>query len=57
MNKYRVVYSDKPGRLAGGERLEKHVRRLGASSPSSIKAMPMFKGLHIISITKLGKWK
>ena len=56
MNKYRVVYSDKPGRLAGGERLEKHVRRLGASSPSSIKAMPMFKGLHIISITKLGKW-
>ncbi len=56
LNKYKVIYSDDPGRLAGGEKLEKVSRVLGGSSSAEIKRMPMFNGLKIISIKKIGKW-
>ena len=42
LNKYKVIYSDDPSRLAGGEKLEKVSRVLGGSSPAEIKRMPMF---------------
>lgn len=56
LNKYKVIYSDDPSRLAGGEKLDKVSRVLGGSSTAEIKRMPMFNGLKIHSIKKIGSF-